>query len=38
MTRFDNCAADSEARPHSAGFARLLGLGSGKYNNILQQL
>ena len=38
VTRFDHCAADSEAQPHSAGFTRLLGLGRGKYNNIPQQL
>ena len=38
VTRFDHCAADSEAQPHSAGFTGLLGLGRGKYNNILQQL
>ena len=40
VTRFDHCAADSEAQPHSesAGFTRLMGLGRGKYNNILQQL
>ena len=30
VTRFDHCTADSEARPHSAGFTRLLGLGRGK--------
>ena len=38
VTRFDHCAADSEAQPHSAGFTGLLGLGRGKYNNILQRL
>ena len=38
VTRFDHCAADSEAQPHSSGFTGLLGLGRGKYNNILQQL
>ena len=38
VTRFDHCAADSEAQQHSAGFTGLLGFGRGKYNNILQQL
>ena len=38
VTRFDHWATDSEAQPHSAGFTRLLGLGRGKYNNILQQI
>ena len=38
VTRFDHGAADSEAQPHSAGFTKLLGLGRGKYNNILQRL
>ena len=38
VTRFDHCAADSEAQQHSAGFTRLPGLGRGKYNNIQQQL
>ena len=27
VTRFDHCAADSEAQPHSASFTGLLGLG-----------
>ena len=38
VTRFDRCAARRRAQPHSAGFTRLLGLGRGKYNNILQQI